>query len=438
MPLALALIALVFLAGCVSATPWEGLTIQQIAENTLAPCTTPRPAEGSDPSTLTGKVMCGYQGWFNAEGDGAERGWYHYNGKEGFKPGSCKIDFWPSVSELEPDELYPTPFRHADGSVAYAYSAFNSKSVVRHFKWMADYGIDGVFVQRFACFSWVPSDQFNFNKVLGNIREGANRYGRTFALMYDLSGLTPDHIEDIKADWKRLCDLGKLTEDASYQRHNGKPVIGLWGLGFNDNRKYTPADVLELVRFFKDDPVYGGNTVMLGVACYWRTLERDCLNDPLVHEAILAADIVSPWTIGRWGTPEQATAYHRDVAAADLAWCQERGKEYMPVVFPGFSWHNMFPNSPQNAIPRLQGKFLWGQYLGAAKAGQTMIYQAMFDEVDEGTAIFKCTNDPPVGESTFCDYEGLPEDFYLRLVGAGRKLIRGEIPQTQELPDLGY
>jgi hypothetical protein len=48
--------------------------------------------------------------------------------------------------------------------------------------------------------------------------------------------------------------------------------------------------------------------------------------------------------------------------------------------------------------------------------------------VDEGTAIFKCVNDVPVGvESKFVTYEGLPGDFYLRLVGKGAKLIRGEI-----------
>jgi hypothetical protein len=64
-----------------------------------------------------------------------------------------------------------------------------------------------------------------------------------------------------------------------------------------------------------------------------------------------------------------------------------------------------------------------------------MLYVAMFDEVDEGTAIFKCSNDVPVGqESQFATFEGLPSDFYLRLVGAGTKLLRGEIPITGHPP----
>jgi hypothetical protein len=53
-----------------------------------------------------------------------------------------------------------------------------------------------------------------------------------------------------------------------------------------------------------------------------------------------------------------------------------------------------------------------------------MVYVAMFDEVDEGTAIFKCTNDPPVGR--FATYEGLPSDFYLKTAGAAGRYLRGE------------
>jgi hypothetical protein len=96
----------------------------------------------------------------------------------------------------------------------------------------------------------------------------------------------------------------------------------------------------------------------------------------------------------------------------------------------------MIPRAKLDQIPRLGGRFLWAQYVAAKRAGATMIYQAMFDEVDEGTAIFKCTNDPPVGESTFLNYEGLPSDHYLRLVGAAARMIRGQTQPTDEMPSL--
>ncbi len=64
-----------------------------------------------------------------------------------------------------------------------------------------------------------------------------------------------------------------------------------------------------------------------------------------------------------------------------------------------------------------------------------MVYQAMFDEMNEGTAIFKCTNSPPVGASSFVTLEGLPSDFYLWLTGMGGKLLRGEIEGTEKVPE---
>ena len=94
----------------------------------------------------------------------------------------------------------------------------------------------------------------------------------------------------------------------------------------------------------------------------------------------------------------------------------------------------MKPDSPLDQIPRLQGRFLWTQYVQAKKAGAIMIYQAMFDEIDEGTAIFKCTNSPPVGASRFVTYEGLPSDHYLWLTGMGARLLRGETKPTDAMP----
>ncbi len=106
----------------------------------------------------------------------------------------------------------------------------------------------------------------------------------------------------------------------------------------------------------------------------------------------------------------------------------------MPVVFPGFSWHNVNPKAPLNQIPRLKGEFLWSQFVAAKTAGAQMIYVAMFDEVDEATAIFKCSNAIPVGTTSFIDYEGLPTDHYLWLTGQGASMLRGQIPAQSNLP----
>jgi hypothetical protein len=82
---------------------------QSVIEHTLLPFKgVSHP--GVDASTLTGKVMCGYQGWFGAQGDGGARGWTHWGGRNGFRPGSCVIDLWPDVSELAPEERYATAF----------------------------------------------------------------------------------------------------------------------------------------------------------------------------------------------------------------------------------------------------------------------------------------------------------------------------------------
>ena len=100
-------------------------------------------------NSIEGKILAGYQGWFNAIGDGSNLKWKHYANSKQFNPGSTSVDFWPDVSELDKDELFKTEFVHKDGESAYVFSSANAKTVNRHFKWMHDYGIDGVFAQRF-------------------------------------------------------------------------------------------------------------------------------------------------------------------------------------------------------------------------------------------------------------------------------------------------
>src|SRR5580693_8332845 len=63
-----------------------------------------------------GRVMCGYQGWFRAEGDGSGGGWSHYAERGPLSASNLHPDFWPDVSEYE--KTYPTPLTNKDGTAA--------------------------------------------------------------------------------------------------------------------------------------------------------------------------------------------------------------------------------------------------------------------------------------------------------------------------------
>lgn len=397
-----------------------------------APATRP----SSEPTGMHGKVLVGYQGWFAPQDPSGQWAWFHYGRDGKFEPGSCGIDLWPDVSELDPDERYPTAFRHADGSVASVFSSLNPKTVRRHFQWMREHGIDGAFLQRFGVS--VRNRPEHVARVLANVRDAAGQTDRVWAVMYDLTMLQPGEIASVvMEDWKRLVAQERIREDRTYLRHRGKPVVAVWGIGFHDRRRYSLDECRELIALLKDDPAFGGNSVVLGVPYWWRELHNDAVPDPKLHELIRLADVVCPWSVGRLSTPDQAAAAHgQQVLAADLAWTRQQGLDYLPVVFPGFSWHNL-RRGRLNQIPRRGGEFLWAQALAAKRAGAEMLYVAMFDEVDEGTAIFKVTNDPPVGASPFVTYEGLPPDHYLWLTGQIGRLLRGEIPATEAMPQRG-
>jgi hypothetical protein len=389
-----------------------------------------------DASTLNKKLMCGYQGWYRCVGDGTNLAWVHYRGRDlNFYDGNCGIEYWPDMSEMDQDEKYlPHKFFYPDGGRAYVYSNANPKSTLRHFKWMHDYGIDGVFVQRFAMevtADWDEEANFSrigYNHVLNLCRQGANKYGRTYAVMYDLTDLPAGHIDNLINDWKYLYDIMKITnnpDDKAYQHHKGKPVVGIWGVGYR--RSYTVEDCVKLIDFLKNDPKYGGCTVMLGVPADWRGQSAKYL------DMDKKADIISPWSVGRLKNIEQAKKYAGTTVVEDTQWCKDNGLEFMPVAYPGFGWANLTGN-PNAYISREDGRFLWAQYHALIDNGANMIYQAMFDELDEGTQIYKITNNPPKGKSKFLTYDGLPTDYYLWLAGEGARMLRRETNLTDRIP----
>lgn len=379
-------------------------------------------AAGKQYNSYKGLVMAGYQGWFNAPDDGAHRGWYHYEGRDGFKPGSCTIDFWPDVSEYE--KLYRTAFSFNDGTPAYTFSSYDSSTVDTHFRWMKEYGLDGVFMQRFISEIRNKSGLSHFNKVLDSAMKSANKYERAICVMYDLSGMESGEEGILLKDIKEVAARHSLydhVKNPSYLYHNGKPLIAVWGVGFNDHRRYGLKEAEIIIEALKKM----GFSVMLGVPTQWRELEGDTESDPRLHELIKRCDILMPWFVGRYN--EQTYPLYHELIIRDIAWTKENKVDYAPLCFPGFSWENMIHQGKGVQIARNKGTFFWNQLSNVIRSGADMIYIAMFDEIDEGTAIFKCAKrvPAPVPGSIFVPIEEeVDNDHYLKLAGKAKKMLR--------------
>jgi hypothetical protein len=178
---------------------------------------------------------------------------------------------------------------------------------------------------------------------------------------------------------------------------------------------------------------------MGGVPAGWRTLQRDAQTNAAWAQVFRSFDIISPWSVGRFGNEAEADAFGTNVIAPDLNAARQCGPEYMPVIFPGFSWHNLHQGA-LNQIPRHGGAFLWRQAHNAIAAGSTMLYGAMFDEMDEGTAMFKLASTaaqlPTTGKFVPLNADGkqLPSDWYLRVANEVGRMLRREIPLRRTLP----
>lgn len=279
------------------------------------------------------------------------------------------------------------------------------------------------------------------NQVAQNVRAGAEASGRVFAIEYDITSSNEANlIAWLQNDWKYLVDTLKITQSPRYLRDGGKPVLFIWGLGFSD-RPGTAAQVQTLIDWFtKSGGAQYAVTLVGGVPSHWRTLDGDSKTDAAWSAIYRSLDVINPWCVGRYGTDAEADAYKTGTVVPDLAAAKAAGKRYMGCAFPGFSWHNLNAASPTNQIPRRGGRFYWRQIYDALGAGLTLMKTAMFDEVDEGTAMFKIAPTAakqPSGAAFVpldADGEALPSDFYLRLGGAATQALRGTLPLSATVP----
>ncbi|KAF7292859.1 hypothetical protein MIND_01184900 [Mycena indigotica] len=432
----------------------------------------------SNPSTIQDKFMVGYQGWFTCGGDGppigdGHHGWLHWVSEPINQPfnGRPNTDLWPDTSAYDPSELYPVEgLFHKERKPAKVFSSRDPRTVRRHFRWMAECGVDGAFLQRFVG-QVDREDPGNKDEKFGGtlrlrdevgqrVREAAEAEGRVWAIMYDVSGVPADKIQRIlMQDFTHLLHDQRILDSPSYLHERGRPVLAIWGFGLSDSSVHPHlvreifASLRLVYRSFTspDKDLY----IFAGVPSHWRQPGQgdahagDGWSD-LWLGPTGCVDALSPWSVGRYGNIEEVERWANDrwgpdaeLVATHNAGIIDMGNagrkvDYIPVVLPGGSGFNLSEGKwAFNGIKRVGGKFLWSQVFHVKRLkGVRTMYGAMWDEYDEGTAFL-----PVVPKSSMLpDSEGerwpflaldedgfdLPSDWYMRIAGFAAEGLRSE------------
>jgi hypothetical protein len=391
-----------------------------------------------DPSSIIGKVVCGYQGWFTCTGDGSPiNQWTHWAPGNTPQPGvapnpnpNLTFDVYPDVSMYQSTSLFQTNFANqGDGQPAKLFSDYKQDVTDKHFQLMQANGVDGVAFQRFI-WEVLVDPRFKANRDTDevHVRAAAEKYQRMFYLVYDLSGLgnvpaTSDQVrlDSVQGDWQNnMIDKLHITSSPMYAKQGGKPVVQIWGIGYS-HIIGTVTQQQNLINWFKAQGCY----VIIGVPIDWHKLGNTGSPGGVPAKAnwttaYLAGNMVSPWAVGAYSDQTSTDAYKTNYLTPDLSYCTTNGMAYQPVIFPGFSWYN-WNSGTQNQIPRNKGNFLWHQAYNLRLLNIKTAEIAMMDEYDEGTAIL------PMADSYFkiptnqyfvtssADGTYLSSDFYIRL-----------------------
>lgn len=370
---------------------------------------------------VVGTITVGYQGWFACHGDGSPIDlWWHWSNDWGKSPtlALSSVKSWPDMRDY--DHKYATDFANlGNGDPATLYSDYDDQTVDVQFGWMEQNGLDVAALQR-----------FNPNGIEGPIRDAvtarvktaAEKHGRKFYIMYDVTGWTNMQTE-VKSDWTNK--MKAYTSSTAYARQNGKPVVCIWGFGFSDNNHPWSATICkDVIDWFHGQGCY----VIGGVPTHWRDQNSDSRAGFI--ETYKTFDMISPWMVGRIGKIIEADDFYANVNSADMAFCKTNKIDYQPCILPG----------DLQARQRAHGDFMWRQFYNMTRLKVQGIYISMFDEYNESNQIAKTAEDVsmvPAGSGYLAlDEDGTKcsSDYYLRLTGDGARMFKGEIALTAVRP----
>jgi hypothetical protein len=375
----------------------------------------------SPPGDVVGKITVGYQGWFACTGDGSPiNGWWHWSNNWGQppSPSNTAIISWPDVRDYT--RTFTTAYANlGNGQPARLFSSYDQQTVDTHFRWMQQYGCDTAALQRF---NPTGGEGPIRDAMAAKVRTAAEAFGRKFNIMYDVTNWT-NMQSQIKTDW--TTKMSAYTSSPAYARQNGKPVVCIWGFGFNDpGRPFAPAACLDVINWFKAQNCY----VIGGVPTWWRTGVSD--SRPGFIDVYNAFNMISPWMVGRAGDLAALDSYYNNANLGDQAHCNARGIDYQPCVMPG----------DLSSGHRRHGDFYWRHFYNMVRLGCQGIYISMFDEYNEGNQIAKTAENASQQPTNFgrraLDEDGTAcsSDYYLRITADGGAMFKGQLALTSVRP----
>jgi hypothetical protein len=409
-----------FLASVVAGTAVGAVATTELVRATTASASPAAPS-ASPAGDVVGKITVGYQGWFACIGDSAPiNGWWHWSQNWGQTPSPTNnaIKAWPDMREYT--TKYPTAYQNfGNGQAATLFSSYDQQTVNTHFQWMQQNGCDTAALQRFNPNS---SEGPTRDAMATKVRTAAESTGRKFYIMYDVSGWTNMQSE-IKTDWTNK--MSAMTASSAYARQNGKPVVCVWGFGYNDdNHPFDAATCLDVINWFKGQGCY----VIGGVPREWRTGVGGSRAG--FSGTYHAFNMISPWMVGAIGNVADSDSVYQNFNVGDQADCDANGVDYQPCVLPG----------DVSGRQRVHGDFMWRQFYNMVRVGAQGIYISMFDEYGEGNQIAKTAENAgmtPAGSGLLAldeDGTACSSDYYLRLTADGGRMLKGQIALTATRP----
>jgi hypothetical protein len=372
-------------------------------------------------NTLNNRIIVGYQGWFGATGDGSTQNTFnHWLISRSDGRVTPAVDIWPAMGEYTKTYNLGSRLLRTN-QAAKVFSSYDLETVQVHFKWMRDYGIDGAVTGRQTKTIADGGAKKAFrDKVLRNVASASVTYGRVFYINYDISeeennlastnvnGNVFDRIKNDMDYWFGPNGF-TTTQKGRYVTINNKPVVRIFGVGSPRNKRTDGPWIFSAAQAkSKLDTLNNSYTVMLCVNKDWRTLpsggniRTDWTGNDTQRNAARdvwkQAQYMQGWVVNSFGTTTAADTYYQNTLVADINWGKSQSPvvNVIPVIWPGFSWRNLKDAAySYNQVPRGNGSFYWNNGYESIKALKDRsapvkcVQVAMFDEIDEGTAIMK-------------------------------------------------